>query len=131
MIERNPLRNVAALASDAVAQAANLVQLEFRLARIELSERVKVWGAGAALALAGAVFAMVGLLMLLQALVIALVAAGVPLLYATLIVAVGCIVIAAILVTVGRSKLSADELTPERTLDQLARDKNMVKEKLS
>jgi uncharacterized membrane protein YqjE len=131
MIERNPLQNMAALASDAVGQAANLVQLEFRLARTELVERVKVMGAGAALALAGAVFAAAGLVLLLQALVIALVAAGMPAVYATLIVAVGCIVVAAILVAIGRKQLSADQLAPERTLDQLARDKNMVKEKLS
>ena len=135
MTDRNPLKNMAVLASDAVAQASNLVQLEFRLARTEMQEiiqeRVKVWGAGAALVLAGAVFAGVGLLLLLQALVIALVAAGVPAVYATLIVAIGCIVLAAILVTIGRKQLSAGQLAPERTLDQLARDKDMVKEKLS
>jgi membrane protein implicated in regulation of membrane protease activity len=131
MTPGNPLRDIAGLASDAVAQATNLVQLEFRLARTEIAERAKTWSGGAALCLAGAVFGAVALFMALQAAVIALVAEGLTLLEATLLMTAACLIIAAILFAAGRKRLSFEELTPDRTINQLTRDKNMVKEKMS
>jgi len=131
MTYRNPLRDLGALASDAVGQAANLVQLEFRLARTELKENILAWRTGAVLVLAGAVFAIAALFLVLQSLVVVIVATGVKPEVAILIVAGGCLLVAGIFVTVGSRRLSLDELAPDRTVDQLSRDKNMVKEKLS
>jgi len=50
MTTSNPLRSLPALASEAVAQAADLVQLEFRLARTELKEKAVAWRNGLVLA---------------------------------------------------------------------------------
>ena len=90
----------------------------------------RAWSGGAAMFLAGAIFGGAALIMALQAAVIGLVAAGLSLLEATLVMTAACLVIAAILFTAARKRLSVEELTPDRTINQLTRDKNMVKEKL-
>jgi Putative Actinobacterial Holin-X, holin superfamily III len=131
MTYRNPLRDIGALASDAVGHAANLVQLEFRLARTELKENVLAWKTGAILVLIGAVFAIAALFLVLQSLVVVIVAAGLKPEVAILIVAGGCLLVSAIFMTIGSKRLGFDALAPDRTVDQLSRDKNMVKEKLS
>ncbi|SKA01495.1 Putative Holin-X, holin superfamily III [Enhydrobacter aerosaccus] len=127
----NPIRNVVDLASDAMGKAADLVQLEFRLARAEIAEKLEAWRAGLALVLVGAIFATAALFLLLQAAVVALVERGLKPSAATLIVAIASLIVAAILMGIGRSRLGAQALKPERTIDQLSRDRILVKEKLT
>lgn len=131
MMTANPVRNMVGLATDAVAKAADLVQLEFRLARTELSEKLDAWKAGLGLILAGAMFAAAALFLLLEAAAAALVEAGMTAWAAALVVAVASLVVAAILFGLGRHRLGAETLKPDRTLDQISRDKILVKEKLS
>ena len=128
MIAADPIRNMAELASNAVLKAADLVQLEFRLARSELAEKLDAWKAGSGLILAGAVFGIGALIMLLQAAVAALVEAGLKPWIAFLIVGVASLVLAGLFGVLGRKRFVA--LNPDRTLDQLSRDKRMVQEKM-
>ena len=128
MIAADPIRNIAELASNAVLKAADLVQLEFRLARSELAEKLDAWKAGSGLILAGAVFGIGALIMLLQAAVAALVEAGLKPWIAFLIVGVASLVLAGLFGVLGRKRFVA--LNPDRTLDQLSRDKRMVQEKM-
>lgn len=131
MMTANPVRNMVDLASNAVAKAADLVQLEFRLARTEMAEKLDAWRAGLGLILAGAMFATAALILLLQAAAVALVEAGMTPSAAALVVAVASLIVAAILVGLGRKRLGSESLRPDRTLDQISRDKSLAKEKLS
>ena len=127
----NPVREVVGLASDAVSKASELVRLELRLARVELTEKLAEWKVGAAMVLLAAVFASAALLLVLQAIVVALVEAGLSASLATILVAGLSFAIAASFFAAGRSRLDTDVVTPNRTIDQLSRDKDLVKEKLT
>jgi hypothetical protein len=128
MIAVDPVRNIVDLASNAVSKAADLVQLEFRLARSELAEKIDAWKAGFGLVLAGAVFAIGALVLLLQAAVAALVEAGMRPSIASLIVGLASLVLAGLLGFLGRKRFVA--MNPDRTFDQLSRDKRMVQEQM-
>jgi membrane protein implicated in regulation of membrane protease activity len=124
-------RGVLSVVSDAFSQAADLVQLEFRLARAELGEKALELKAGLALIVAGAILLTATLFLLLQAAVVVLVQAGVSPALATLIVAAVCALVGFILIASGRKHLEPVALAPQRTLNELTRDSALVKEKLT
>ena len=116
---------------EAVARASELIQLEIRLAKAELAEKSVHLKAGLASILIGSVIFTVGLFLLAQALVILLISAGLSPLAATLLVAAAFAGGGLFLIAGGRKELDAGTLTPNRTLDDLERDRALVKEKLS
>ena len=124
-------RGVFGVAGEAMVQAANLISVEFRLARAEMAEKVSSLRTGAAFVVAGAVFLTGALFLLLQGAVVALVEAGLPPTMATIVVAVTCSLVGLVLILAGRQKLDTGSVLPERTLNQIARDGAMAKEKLS
>jgi uncharacterized membrane protein YqjE len=119
------------VASEALSQVAELIEIEFRLARTELGEKLNAFQAGLVLMIVGAVFLIGALLVLLQAIVLALVQAGLSPLLATLVVGIACLAVGAVLVAVGKNRTSPENLVPDRTLNQVARDGALAKEKLS
>ena len=116
---------------ETVARASELIQLEIRLAKAELAEKSVHLKAGLATIIIGSVIFTVGLFLFAQALVILLVGLGLSPLAATLIVAALFAGGGLALVASGRKELDAGTLTPQRTLDDLQRDRALVKEKLS
>ncbi len=127
----DPVRDVVGLASDAMVKAGELVRIELRLMRSELADKLAEWKVGVALVLVAGVFASAALLLVLQAIVVALVEAGLSASLATIIVAGISFAIAAGLFAGGRTRLGTDPVTPDRTLNQLGRDKDLVKEKFT
>jgi VIT1/CCC1 family predicted Fe2+/Mn2+ transporter len=124
-------RSVLGVAGEAMARAADLIRVEFRLARAELAEKATSLRTGMALVVAGAVFLIGALFLLLQWAVAALVETGLSVATATFVVAVASSGIGLVLVLAGRHKLDPGSVLPERTLNQIARDGAMAKEKLS
>lgn len=124
-------RSVLGVAGEAMAQTADLIRVEFRLARAELAEKVTSLRTGAAFVIAGTVFLIGTLVLLLQWAVVALVEAGLSASMATLVVAVASSLVGFVLIFAGRQKLDPGSVLPERTLNQIARDGAMAKEKLS
>lgn len=107
----------------------DLVRDEIQLAKLELREDASTIGkalgmvAGAALVgLVGFIFLMLAVTYLLAEVMDAWLAAG--------IVAIGLLVIAAILGTVAKSKLSAANLKPEQTIASLKEDKAWAQEQV-
>lgn len=133
MISESPLRRpgVVTLMTAAVAQSADLLHTEFRLARAELSEKLAALRVGLVLMAIGAILLIVSLGMLLQALVSALIAAGVSPPVAILLVAGGTAAIGLVLFLMGQKRLEPTALAPDRTIDSLSADSRMVKETLS
>ncbi len=129
MMLNTPRRpGVVTLFTAAIAQSADLVQTEFRLARAEVSEKLAALRIGLALMAVGAIFLIAALGMLLQALVSVLIAAGLSPPAAILLVAGGAAVIGLVLFLMGQKRLNPEELVPDRTLTSLSRDGRMMKE---
>ena len=123
-------RTIPELLSDVLVQLAKLIGNEFDLAKTELSTKAGQVGRGAMLIGIGAVFLMPALVMLLLAAAAALMHAGYSDPVAYLMTGGAAVLIAAILIGVGISRLSGDALNPSMTLEQLQRDKVAAKDML-
>lgn len=122
---------VVTLVTAALGQSADLLHAEFRLARVELSEKLAALRTGLVIMAIGAILLIVSLGMLLQALVSGLIAAGVSPPVAILLVAGITAVIGLTLFLMGQKRLEPTSLAPDRTMDSLSADSRMVKETLS
>ena len=115
-------RPITAIVSDVGNQIALLVRKEGELAGAELAENLKAAVRGAIVAIVGAVLLIPALVILLMAAVDALIQAGLAGWAASLIVGGVVLILGVILMIVGANRLSADTLTPKKTLRQLRRD---------
>jgi len=123
-------RSIPELLSDVLAQLAKLIGNEFDLAKTELATKASQVGRGAMLIGIGAVFLIPALVMLLLAAATALMHAGFSDPGAYLTTGGAAVLLAAVLIGAGISRLSGDALKPSVTLDQLQRDKVAAKEML-
>lgn len=128
MIEDRDDRSLAGLISDLVQQLSTLVQTEGRLLRSELRETGSKLSSGAIEIVAGAGLLVAALVILLMALVQALAQMGLGQAWAALIVGLVVAAVGYFVVQRGTKNLSADELAPTRTTEQLRKDANLVKE---
>jgi len=123
-------RGVMGLVSDLADQASTLVRTEFRLLRTEMSEKFDQVKNGTIEVIAGAICLLVALMVLVQALIIALSEMGLGGGWASLLVGVVLAVLGYIMVKAGSSNMSAANLTPDRTQNQLSQDARAVKEQM-
>ena len=133
-------RTVPQLLSDLARELTTLFRKEGQLIRAELSEKVTQVEVGAGSILAGAIVLLVSLNVLAGALVVAISRigaeqadpaiqdSGIGLGWASLIVGVILAIIGAILVKKGTSNMS--NLAPDRSMNQVSRDANLVKEQV-
>jgi fatty acid desaturase len=122
-------RPVTALFSDLVNETSLLFRQEIELFKAETAEAVGRAGRGAAAIAVGGIFALGGFLALLATAALAL-AIVLPPWLSALIVGIVALVIAAILLLVGKSRLGAEALMPRRTLSSLREDKTWLKEQV-
>ena len=124
-------RSLIALFSDLWRETSALVHNEAELAKAEMSEKVSQVGTGVAAIAIGGAIVFAGFIVLLLAAVngLALVLppehAG---WLAPLIVGLAVVVIGFVALGAGRHELKASNLKPERTVDSLRRDSQLVKE---
>jgi Putative Actinobacterial Holin-X, holin superfamily III len=123
-------RAIPELLSDVLGQLAKLIGNEFDLAKAELSNKASQVGRSVMMIGAGAVFMIPALVLLLMAAAAALMHAGYSDPVAYLLTGGAAVLVAAILIGVGISRLSGDALKPSMTLEQLQRDKVAAKEML-
>jgi hypothetical protein len=131
MSQTSDPRSVPQLLSDLARDLTTLLRKEGQLIRAELSEKVTQLSVGAGSALAGAIVLLVALNVLAAALVVAISKIGEPDLgggWAALIVGVVLAVIGALLVKKGTDNMS--NLTPEKSVNQVSQDANLVKEQV-
>ena len=118
----NAERSLGAVFGDLLMELTSLFRTEVRLARTEISEKVGKMGTGIALTAGGGFILFAGFLFLLAAAVGGLIKAGFPLWLSALIVAGGTLLLGAIVLVLGLSRLKPKELAPKRTVHQLQRD---------
>jgi hypothetical protein len=124
-------RSLIALFSDLWRETSTLVHEEAALAKAELSEKVSQVGTGVAAIAIGGAIVFAGFIVLLFA-----AANGLAMLLppehaawaAPLIVGLAVVVIGFIALAMGRHELKTSSLKPERTVQSLRRDTELVKE---
>jgi hypothetical protein len=121
-------RSLAMLLADVAGETVELVRQELVLFKAELQQKLSRAGVGAALVGAGALIAYSGWLFLLLAAVFAL-ALIVPTWAAALIVGVLVLGVGGALALIGKSRMRADALAPERTMRSLSEDAAWLKER--
>jgi hypothetical protein len=123
-------RSIPEIIGDLFGQMGALLRKEGQLARAELSEKLNEAGLGVGLIAGGAVLAIPALVLLLDAASLALVASGLSPTISAVIVGGVALVLAAVLVVVGMSRLKVERLTPKRTLRQLRKDADLTMQRL-
>ena len=118
------------LISGTIKDLQELMRAEVQLAKTELKEDAATAGRGVSVIAAGALVGLVGFIFLMLAVTYLLdrwfsqwVSAG--------IVGLALAVIAAILVSSGRSRLSAANFKPQQTIDTLKEDKEWAKQQIN
>jgi uncharacterized membrane protein YgcG len=125
-----PDQSFTSLLKELINELGQLIRQELRLAQAEASEKVSQAQNGVIALVVGLLFAFSALLILLQAIVVAL-ATVMPAWLASVIVGMVVAVIAFILVRQGQSNLKPVNLVPERTLNAMRSDKDMVMRKVN
>lgn len=126
-------RTLPMLIGDLMRDAVVLVRQEIQLAKAEAAEKVSVIGSAIAAMAVGGLVLFAGFLVLLDAAVYFIAeqfAGTVPLWLSALLVGTGVTIIGLVLVLKARAALTAENLTPERTVRSLAQDADMLKENL-
>ncbi|WAJ28975.1 phage holin family protein [Antarcticirhabdus aurantiaca] len=123
----NGLRAVPDLLAGLIREAGELFRTEGQLVRAELSDKMRQAQVGGGSIAAGAICLLVSLFVLSQALVVAL-GKYIDTAWAALAVGVLFAVIGAILLMKGKKDLEPTSLTPDRTVRQLGKDTELVKD---
>lgn len=118
------------LVADAIRDGADLLRQELGLFKAEMAENVGAIGKGVVFFAIAAIFAIASLIWLTQALVYGL-AIFVAQWIAALIVGVLLLVIGGILVVLGKNRLAAAQLAPNRTIKTLKQDGEVLTERVS
>ncbi|MEJ6392171.1 phage holin family protein [Gymnodinialimonas sp. 2305UL16-5] len=118
-------------AAQLLETAARLAGREWRLAKAEISENLGRAGIGLGLLAAAFILALVAAIVLAGAGVAGLVAAGFAIWLAALIVGGSLAFVTAILLGFGLRNLQSKRLIPNRTLSNIQRDMEMVKEAMN
>ncbi|HLS19332.1 MAG TPA: phage holin family protein [Paracoccaceae bacterium] len=122
-------RSTPALIGDLITHVTELFRKELQLFRAEIDEKTsQVTSAGVMLALAF-LLGFVGLIYLAGAAALGIVAAGLAPVWAVLIVGGVLALIALILALIGKNRLSATNLAPQRTVEALSQDAQMARER--
>lgn len=125
---RHP-RSIASLLTDLANEIRALFRLELALFKVELAEKLHRLGLGLAAVAIGGFLAISGWLALLAAAVLALAMVVRPWL-AALIVGIAALLVAVLMLYLGKRWLEARSLVPRRTLNSLRQGEAWIKERL-
>lgn len=129
MNEIYPDRSLGSLFTELTRETTTLFRQEIRLAKTEMTEKVRQAGSGLAETVAGGLILFVAVQALVATAIIAL-ASVVDWWLAALIVAVAVAVVGALVLSRGLSNLRGENLKPRRTIDSLRGNAQWAKEQL-
>jgi len=121
-------RTVAELVSDAVNQFTKLIRNEVAIARAELTAKATEAALGIGLVVGGALLLIPAMVLLLMALAAWLSELGLSNSVANLTAGILGLVISGVVGFVGKSRLTAENLKPRRTISEFERDIAAVKD---
>jgi uncharacterized membrane protein YqjE len=118
------------LFADALAQMTSLFETEIRLVRTEVSEKISAALNAVIVLLVAAVLLLAALFIILFGIVQLVIYFGVVAWGAYFIVGIAIAVIGAIALYIALNRLSTDNLMPKRSMKQLGKDADIVKEQV-
>ena len=118
------------LFADALSQMTVLFETEIRLVRTEVSEKISYAIKAVIALLVAAVLALAGLFIILFGIVQVVIALGVVAWLAYFIVGIVIAGIGGLVALFGIRRLSADNLMPKQSIDQLGKDATIAKEQV-
>ena len=118
------------LFADALSQMTVLFETEIRLVRTEISEKISFALKAVIALLVAAVLMLAGLFIILFGIVQLVIYFGVVAWLAYFIVGVVIAGIGGLALLFGMNRLSADNLMPKQSMDQLGKDAHIVKEQV-
>ena len=118
------------LFADALSQMTTLFETEIRLVRSEISEKISQAVMGLGVLVGSAVLLVAAIFLLLEGVVQLLISFGWSPYAANFLVGIVIAILGAIAVFVALRGLSAENLTPRRTINQLGKDAQVVKEQV-
>ncbi|SFJ70089.1 phage holin family protein [Jannaschia pohangensis] len=130
MKDETQARGTTSIISDVLAHISNLIRKEIDLAKAEVSENISRAGIAIGLIAASLIIALVALNVLAGALVAGLTALGLEAGWSALIVGVTFAALALGMTLKGLKDLKMTSLAPTRTVKNLRRDADAVKETL-
>jgi hypothetical protein len=116
--------------AEVLADLADLIQKEIRLARAEISDRLSTNIQGGVWMAVAGVLGFVAMLLLLEAIVFGIASLGLALHWSCLIVTAAIALLAAIAFAKGRADMRSDVM-PRRTMRSVQRDISVAKEHLT
>ncbi len=123
------IHTIGALLSDALGQLSKLFQIELALAKAEIKNEMSRAVVGVGLLGAGVLIVIPAIVMVLLAIAAALVdSGGFSRAAADLVSAVIGAVVAAALIAIAVARMQSMRLTPERTVEQLRKDRQTLSE---
>lgn len=125
---KHAIQDAPSLLVDVLRQFTSLIQGELKLARAEMSGIINRAGIGLLFLAIALLTALVALNVLASAAVAYIAANGVSVGLAALIVGGALLLIAIVCALAGKSRLSAEALTPETTAANLRKDFSAIKE---
>jgi uncharacterized membrane protein YqjE len=123
-------RSLGDLLSELTRDLSTLMRKEIELARVETTEKISNATQSIVWMIAGGLIAYTGVIALVIAVIVAL-AGLVPLWLSALIVGVLLVVVGTIAINSGRSALRHLSVVPEKTLESIKEDAELVKEKIT
>ncbi len=120
-------RTIPELLGDALTELSKLIQAEFAIAQLEITDKIAGMLGAAKLIGIGAAIALPALVIILMAIAAVLMHAGLPDWAAYLCTGIAAAIAAAGLIHAGLNRFSSRTLTPEATLEQLRKDRLTAK----
>jgi hypothetical protein len=124
-------KSIQSLVGEALRESSDLAQKEFALFRSEMTQNVRTMFIGLAMVVVAAIFAIAAIILLTDSLVSWLAGVVGSEALAALIVGGVMAVIAVGLGLYGRSAMSAFTLTPQRTVQSVKRDAQVLSERVA
>ncbi|SFS21251.1 phage holin family protein [Yoonia litorea] len=125
---KHPINQAPSLLVDTLRHFSALIQGELKLARAEVSNIVSRAGVGIALIAIAMLMALVSLNVLATAAVAYIAANGFSIGLASLMVGAALLIVAVVLALAGKSRLSPEALTPNKTVHSVKKDYESIKE---
>ncbi len=119
------------LVAEALAQLTRLVETEIRLLRTELGEKISDAVRAVVMLVVSAVLLVAALIFILQGVVDLLVYFGMQPFAAAFAVGVVIAVVAGIVVYIALKSLSAEHLTPKRSVSEIKKDAHVIKDQVT
>lgn len=123
--------STSSLVADAISHLSKLIETEIRLVKTEMSEKISAAVRAVVILVASAILLVAALFLLLQGVVDLLVYFGMQPFAAAFVVGIVIALIGVIAIWIALRSLTAEQMAPKRTFNQLGKDATVIKDQVT